>query len=541
MPSTTTKITDTIQHYVDTQGTVRIWDATQPEQILKTEVRALSGRINDLAWDFESKRIIAVGEGKDRFGHSFFFDSASSVGEISGHSKAINSVSLRPGRPFRAVTASDDLTVNFYHGVPFKFNKSMNNHSRFVQCVRYSPSGDHFASCGMDSKIFLYDGKTGDLIAELSQAENGHTGGVTSIDWSPDGTSLLSCSSDTTAKIWDIQSQKVVKTYTFGEKLGAVDDQQVGCLWQQNHIVSLSLSGVFNYLEKDGGPKPARVVDGHQKAITALAVVPASKTFYTGSYEGRIYSWNDDSGTQGGKQVEGSGHTNQVVRLAPAGTQLYSAGLDDTVRVIDSSTNSFKNIVRPTGSLPVDVATGHDNSMLLVTNDGNIELTKKDTTIAKIKVDYTPTVASVSPTNDVVVIGSEDRKVYVYKLENSTLKLHQTLEGNRGSIASLSFSPNGQLLASADRERMILVYDTSSWKVTIDKWLFHNARINSIRWSPDSLYAASGSLDTNLEIWSTVKPTKHICVKGAHQEGVNAVDFLAEGKVVSVGQDAMIK
>jgi hypothetical protein len=62
------KLNNTVTLYIrkDVQGNVRIWDATQPEQILKTETRALSGRINDLAWDFESKRLIAVGEGKDR-------------------------------------------------------------------------------------------------------------------------------------------------------------------------------------------------------------------------------------------------------------------------------------------------------------------------------------------------------------------------------------------------------------------------------------------------------------------------------------------
>ncbi len=59
----------------------------------------------DLAWDGESKRIIAVGEGRDksvyhaslitqlrslcvhRFGHAFMVDSGSSTGEIIGHSK----------------------------------------------------------------------------------------------------------------------------------------------------------------------------------------------------------------------------------------------------------------------------------------------------------------------------------------------------------------------------------------------------------------------------------------------------------------------
>jgi hypothetical protein len=85
--------------------------------LTKIESKVISGKINDLDWDFESKRLIGVGEGKDSFGHAFLFDSASSCGEIAGHSKAVNSVSIKPGRPLRAVTASDDMSVNFYHGV----------------------------------------------------------------------------------------------------------------------------------------------------------------------------------------------------------------------------------------------------------------------------------------------------------------------------------------------------------------------------------------------------------------------------------------
>jgi hypothetical protein len=59
-----------------------------------------AGKITDLDWDFESKRIIAVGDGKDKFGHAFLMDTASSVGEISGHSKIINSVSMRQVKSF---------------------------------------------------------------------------------------------------------------------------------------------------------------------------------------------------------------------------------------------------------------------------------------------------------------------------------------------------------------------------------------------------------------------------------------------------------
>jgi len=56
-----------------------------------------------------------------RFGHVFSFDTGTSVGEIMGQSKPINSVDFRADRPMRIVTASEDNTVAFFHGPPFKF------------------------------------------------------------------------------------------------------------------------------------------------------------------------------------------------------------------------------------------------------------------------------------------------------------------------------------------------------------------------------------------------------------------------------------
>lgn len=43
------------------------------------------------------------------------------MGEIMGQSKPINSVDFRAERPFRIVTASEDNTIAYFHGPPFKF------------------------------------------------------------------------------------------------------------------------------------------------------------------------------------------------------------------------------------------------------------------------------------------------------------------------------------------------------------------------------------------------------------------------------------
>lgn len=60
-----------------------------------------------------------------RFGHVFLADSGSSVGEIMGHSKSINSCDYKPSRPYKIVTAGEDQHTTFLEGPPFKFTKML--------------------------------------------------------------------------------------------------------------------------------------------------------------------------------------------------------------------------------------------------------------------------------------------------------------------------------------------------------------------------------------------------------------------------------
>lgn len=58
--------------------------------------------------------------------------------------------------------------------------QTIKTHTKFVQDIQYAPSGDHFVSVGTDAKIFVYDGKTGETVAELT--ENAHSGSIVRAD-----------------------------------------------------------------------------------------------------------------------------------------------------------------------------------------------------------------------------------------------------------------------------------------------------------------------------------------------------------------------
>ena len=95
------------------------------------------------------------------------WDSGSKCGNFTGLGKTVNSVDIKANRPFRCICGTDDNSTVFYKGPPFKFEKTCQEHGRFVNCVRYSPNGNHFASVGADGKVFLYEGKEGELIREI--------------------------------------------------------------------------------------------------------------------------------------------------------------------------------------------------------------------------------------------------------------------------------------------------------------------------------------------------------------------------------------
>lgn len=146
-----------------------------------------------------------------RSAHAFLLDTLSSVGEITGHSKTINSVDIRSKRPFKAITGSDDMSVNVHSGVPFKFSHSLHNHSRFIQVVRYAPNGELFASAGSDGNVFIYPA-AGESSSSLTGDPNpAHTGSVFGMAWNTSSSQLATASADGTVKLWDVEKKVAIR------------------------------------------------------------------------------------------------------------------------------------------------------------------------------------------------------------------------------------------------------------------------------------------------------------------------------------------
>lgn len=520
----------------DVAGNVRIWDTTQKEHILKIELKIIAGPVTDLQWSDDSKRIIAVGEGKERFGAVFLWDSGSSVGEISGHSKSITSCDFKQTRPYRVATGAEDNLACWFEGPPFKFKKSIKDHTRFVNCVRFSPDGNKLVTVSSDKTGFIYDGKTGDQVSKLGST-GAHTAGIYSATWSPDSKKILTASADKTCKLWDAESGECTKTINLSEN-PQTEDQQVGSIWVGDEVLSLSLSGELNILDTESG-KPKRVVRGHNKFITALAYDTDKGNFYSGSYDALILQWAVSNGQA--ESMVGKGHTNQINKLFIQGDNLVSCSMDDTIRITPLKSREYGTSVALEAN-PADIAVGKKDTNLVVAAVGqNVVIIRSGKIINKHAIKYQASAIALSIDETHVAVGGKDNNIYLYAISGDKLTDGPVLKGHRGAISALTYSPDGQHLGSADLNRDIIVWDLNKHEIKIQGWVFHNARVNSLAWSPDSRHLVSGSLDNSLYIWDVVETSKRIAIKEAHNGGVNTCLWIDNNTVASAGQDCCVK
>jgi WD40 repeat protein len=518
----------------DVSGTLRIWDTTQLEHPLKIELKVLSGPILDIAWSPDNQRIIVVGDGKERFGAAMLWDSGASVGEISGHSKAILSCDFKPTRPFRVITGAEDNQVNWFEGPPFKFNKGHKDHTRFVNSVRFSPDGNKVVSVSLDKKGIVYDGKTGDKVYEFDAA-GAHTAGIYGVSWSPDNTKILTVSADKTAKVWDASNGKLLNTIKPGDD--STESQQLGCLWQGDIILTVNLNGDLTYIDAKTNAV-SQIVKGHNKFVTALAFDQKSKSFFTGSYDASIIRW--DVATGASKALNGKGHTNSITAIRVQGDHLVTISMDDSIRFTPLGSLEYGAAIALDGP-PAAVAVSTKGDLAVVVTNKSVNVVRGGKVASTLTTTFQPTAVALSPDDATVLVGGKDNSLHAYSLKGDALSGDTPLAGHRGSLTVATYSPDGKYFATADANRDIFVWDAATRTIKIQGWVFHTARVTSLSWHPSSKYIASGGLDSNVYVWNTEETGKRVFIRGAHHGGVNDVVWVEDNVLASAGQDCTVK
>uniref|UniRef100_A0A674N023 WD repeat domain 1 n=1 Tax=Takifugu rubripes TaxID=31033 RepID=A0A674N023_TAKRU len=509
----------------DASGKVRIWDTTQKEHLLKYEYNPISGKIKDIAWTEDSKRMAVAGDGREKFAAVFLWDSGSTVGDLACHSKVINSVDIRQKRPYRLITGSDDNCASFFEGPPFKFKFTATVSSALV----FNTSLDDYAFktiCGHTGQIF----NTGEKVGALG-GEKAHNGGVYAVSWSPDSTQLISASGDKTVKLWDVGAGTAVTTFKLGTD---VSDQQLGCLWQGQHLLSISLSGYINYLDKNNPDRPIRTIKGHSKSIQCLTVhkCDGRSAIYSGSHDGHI------------NILLSSGHTNQVSKMAVNDNdELVTCSMDDTLRFTNLSKKEYSaSDVVKMDSQPKHLSTAAGGLSLAVCIQQLVLLKDKKKVFTLDNLRYEGESGVIHPGGTTAAVAGNDGMIHLYTIHGNTLKDEGRTIDTKSQITGMAYSDDGAHLAIINDKKSVILYSVADDYAVKNEYYGHHAKPVSLAWSPDNEHFATGGMDMMVYVWTVSDADKRIKIPDAHRlHHISSLAWIDENTLATSSPDACVK
>ncbi|OUL22986.1 hypothetical protein BV378_24115 [Nostoc sp. RF31YmG] len=147
-----------------------------------------------------------------------------------------------------------------------------------------------------------------------------------------------------------------------------------------------------------------------------------------------------------------------------------------------------------------------------------------------------------SPDGQVIASGGSDRTLKLWRPDGTLL---QTLKGHSDAITSVRFSPDGQILASASLDKTVQIWLRNKITGVFDSQPYKTLRGNgdwvySVSFSPDGDLLATGSKDATIKLWR--KDGSLVKILRGHQGWVNWVSFSPNGQfIASAGEDKTVK
>jgi WD40 repeat protein len=115
-----------------------------------------------------------------------------------------------------------------------------------------------------------------------------------------------------------------------------------------------------------------------------------------------------------------------------------------------------------------------------------------------------------------------------------------TLRGHWNLVESVTFSPDGKFLASGSRDTTVKVWAVGSWR-EVATLRGHGGPVSSVSFSPDGKFLASGGGDATVKVWA-VGSWREVATLRGHGDVVYSVSFSPDGKfLASGGGDATVK
>ena len=169
------------------------------------------------------------------------------------------------------------------------------------------------------------------------------------------------------------------------------------------------------------------------------------------------------------------------------------------------------------GTLLKTIKLWNPNNTLLATLTGHLDRVKN---------------LSFSPDGQTIASASEDGTVRIWQIDRN---LPIIFQGHKDEVHSVSFSPSDRTFVSVGSDKMVILWNLNNTKIE-QKWFSqHQRKVVDVGFSPDGQTIATASDDGTAKLWEpdgTLLSTSE-----GHQDEVNSVSFSPDGQTIATASD----
>jgi WD40 repeat protein len=393
-------------------------------------------------------------------------------------------------------------------------------HPKAIGVVAFSPDGRTFATGCMDDNARLWDVDTGRVVRSLA-----HPDGVLDLCFSPDGRLLVTGCTDKKARLWETATGRLKQEFVCEADVDAVAMNPDG-----QTILTGSRVKAAQVWRVDTGKLLYKLP--HEGDVTAVAYSPDGRILFTAGYEWLGRFWNAATGQQLGNPIRANSEVN-CAAFSPDGRTL-AIGSWAAVQLWDVESRQLRREALSHSNWVRAVAFSPDGRALAsACDDGSVRIWDVATgTVLGQRLLHPSEVHAVafSPDGRQILSGCEDGLARLWMVSPKPRE-GRLIHGD--PIAGAVLSRDGRMLLTGSG-RFARLWDVTSGK-PIGPSLRHHRSVRAVALSPDGRTVLTGTEDKEARLWDAVTGKQRLAKPITTPAPVTEVAFSPDSRKILTG------
>jgi WD40 repeat protein len=161
--------------------------------------------------------------------------------------------------------------------------------------------------------------------------------------------------------------------------------------------------------------------------------------------------------------------------------------------------------------------------------------------ITTLEADGGVATVAFSPDGRMLATAGDDNKVTLWDRQQLN-RLEPPLTGHEDEIIGLAFSPDGRMLVTGGGDSTVRLWDVGSHRQVGSPLTGHSLRVQAVAFSPDGRTVASGAQDHTVRLWDVQGHKQLGQPLRGHKDVVRSVAFSPDGRTLaSGGRDGTVR